>query len=117
LAVLRAFCTLLDFRNKEFDQALRELLSRFILPRESQQIERVVWEFAQAVYEANTDKYENADELFPLTYATIMLNTDAHNPKQERKMSKQDFITNTQRVCLSISAEYLGKIYDRITSN
>jgi len=45
-----------------------------------------------------------------------MLGTDAHNPKQEKKMSKQDFVTNTRRACPSISSDYLGNIYDRITT-
>ena len=31
---------------------------------------------------------EDPDELFPLSYAIIMLGTDAHNPKQEKKMKK-----------------------------
>ena len=69
-------------RNIEYDLALRKLLFRFRLPGEAQQIERIVWEFAQSYYEQNTTQYENADELFPLAYAIIMLATDAHNPKQ-----------------------------------
>lgn len=44
-----------------------------------------------------------------------MLATDAHNPKQERKMSKEDFVKNTQRPCPSIPAQYLHGIYERIT--
>ena len=44
-----------------------------------------------------------------------MLATDAHNPKQEKKMSKEDFIKNTQRPCPSITAQYLSDVYDRIT--
>ena len=32
-------------------------------------------------------------------------------------MSKEDFITNTQRPCPSISAQYLSAIYDRITKD
>ena len=81
-SVLHAFCHHLKFRNIEFDKALRLLMSKFRLPGEAQQIERVIWEFAQAFFEANNDLYDNADELFPLAYAIIMLATDAHNPKQ-----------------------------------
>ena len=50
-----------------------------------------------------------------MAYAIIMLATDAHNPKQEVKMSKEDYIRNTQRPCPSISSSYLSNIYDRIT--
>lgn len=87
LAILHSFCKLLNFKNMEFDKALRTLMSKFRLPGEAQQIERVIWEFALAFYESNSDTYENPDELFPLAYAIIMLSTDAHNPKQEKKMT------------------------------
>lgn len=87
LAVLHSFCKLLHFKNMEFDKALRTLLCKFRLPGEAQQIERVIWEFALSFYEANAETYDNADELFPLAYAIIMLSTDAHNPKQEKKMT------------------------------
>lgn len=75
-------------KDIEFDRALRLLLSKFRLPGEAQQIYRIVWEFSLAFYEVNEEHYDNADELFPLAYAIIMLGTDAHNPKQEKKMSK-----------------------------
>ncbi len=87
MLILAAFCRMLNFTGMEFDRAMRLLMSKFRLPGEAQQIERVIWEFALAFYEANSDIYANADELFPLAYAIIMLSTDAHNPKQEKKMT------------------------------
>jgi Sec7-like guanine-nucleotide exchange factor len=66
----------------EYDLALRKLLSKFRLPGESQQIERIIWEFSLSFYEQNKKTFDNADELFPLAYSIIMLATDAHNPKQ-----------------------------------
>lgn len=53
LAVLHSFCKLLNFKNMEFDKAMRLLLSKFRLPGQAQQIERVIWEFALAFYETN----------------------------------------------------------------
>lgn len=50
-----------------------------------------------------------------MAYAIIMLSTDAHNPKQEKKMTCEEFVKNTQRPCPSISQEYLTHIYNRIT--
>jgi Sec7-like guanine-nucleotide exchange factor len=44
-----------------------------------------------------------------------MLSTDAHNPKQEKKMTCDEFVNNTRRPCPSISAAYLTHIYERIT--
>ena len=70
-----------------FDFALRKLLSKFKLPGEAQQIERVVWQFSQSFHQANPQA-ANPEELHVLSYAIIMLATDAHNPKQEVKMTK-----------------------------
>lgn len=36
-----------------------------------------------------------------------MLATDAHNPKQEKKMSVEEFVRNTQGPCPSIKKNYL----------
>lgn len=44
-----------------------------------------------------------------------MLATDAHNPKQQKKMSAADFVKNTQGPCPSIEKKYLENIYNRIT--
>lgn len=38
LGILHSFCNLLNFKNMEFDKALRLLLSKFRLPGEAQQI-------------------------------------------------------------------------------
>lgn len=38
LSVLHAFCKLLNFKNQEFDLAIRILLAKFRLPGEAQQI-------------------------------------------------------------------------------
>lgn len=43
MAILHAFCLQLNFKHQEFDIALRTLLSKFRLPGEAQQIERVIW--------------------------------------------------------------------------
>jgi Sec7-like guanine-nucleotide exchange factor len=43
LKILREYCILLNFKDMEFDLALRKLLSKFRLPGEAQQIERVIW--------------------------------------------------------------------------
>jgi hypothetical protein len=43
-----------------------------------------------------------------------MLNTDAHNSMQQKKMTKAEFVKNTSPVCPKISREYLEGMYDRI---
>ena len=43
-----------------------------------------------------------------------MLNTDAHNPMQQKKMTRAEFVKNTSPVCPKIPKEYLEGMYDRI---
>ena len=54
LKVLKAYCHALDFSGLEIDKALRLLLSRFKLPGEAQQIERIVEGFAKVYHQDNT---------------------------------------------------------------
>ena len=49
-----------------------------------------------------------------LSYSLIMLNTDAHNSMQEKKMTKPEFVKNTSPVCPKIPKAYLEDMYDRI---
>ena len=45
--IFNFFCSSLDFSKLELDQALRLLLSRFRLPGEAQQIDRIVQTFSK----------------------------------------------------------------------
>lgn len=118
LKVLKAYCHSLDFSGLEFDRALRLLLSRFKLPGEAQQIERIVEIFAKVFHSDNPTIFVDEDTPFILAYSLLMLNTDAHSEKipKNKKMTKQQFIQNNMRVCKNIPAEYLGKMFDNITS-
>lgn len=114
LAILKEYCRCLNFRGLEFDKAFRVLLSRFKLPGEAQQIERILKVFSDVYYETHQDEFASADEIHVLSFSLIMLNTDAHNPMQEKKMTKPEFVKNTSPVCPKIPKEYLEGMYDRI---
>lgn len=116
LKVLKAYCHALDFRGLEFDRAMRLLLSRFKLPGEAQQIERIVEGFANVYHQDNPNAFEDEDTPFVLAYAMLLLATDAHSEKipKNRKMTKQQFVNNNIKVC-KVDAAYLGRIYDNIT--
>lgn len=40
----------------------------------------------------NPGAFYNADGAYLLSFAIIMLNTDAHNPLAERRLAKGDFV-------------------------
>ena len=119
IKVLKAYCNTLDFSNLEFDHALRLLLSRFKIPGEAWQIERVVQMFAEVYYKDNPNSFVDADTPYILSYSLLMLNTDAHsdNIPKNKKMTRTQFITNNLKVSKGVSAEYLGKMYDNITKS
>ena len=97
LDVLTSFCRLEDYSTLTLDEAIRNFLSRFALPKEGQKIERVLEYFAHEFYEMarSSGRLEcKTDEaVFVLAVGIVMLNTDLHNPKIEKKMKLERFKT------------------------
>ncbi|TDZ17365.1 Uncharacterized protein Cob_v009713 [Colletotrichum orbiculare MAFF 240422] len=121
-SLLEAYMNLFDFAGKRVDEALRGLLETFRLPGESALIERIVTCFADKYCSiAKPTEVANADAVFVLTYAIIMLNTDQHNPnlKGQKRMTVEDFARNLRGVNdgQDFAPEYLQEIFDNIRTN
>lgn len=114
--LFQAFCNQLNFQNMDLEEALRMMLSQFILPGESQQIERIISIFSEKYMKDNPTAFEKVDFPFILSYSFLMLNTDAHSSKIQNKnrMKKHEFVNNNMKCCPGVSSEYLENIYDRI---
>ena len=117
--LLSAFMDLFDFSNLKVDDALRLLLDSFRLPGESPLISRIVTEFAEKYYEAaQPPEIAGKDEVYVLTYAIIMLNTDQHNPnvKNQNRMKFENFARNLRGVNAGqdFDSEFLQDIYESI---
>ena len=125
IAVMHAYTDKFNFTDLEFDIALRLYLGSFRLPGEAQQIDRLMEKFADRFCTCNPDIFSSADQAYSLAYATIMLNTDMHNPLAEHMMSKNDFVGMVSQCPVEgvdteskqLSPEYLGSIFDRIAAN
>eukprot|EP00536_Pseudo-nitzschia_multiseries_P010206 jgi/Psemu1/242765/estExt_Genewise1.C_3050016 len=119
--ILHQYVDQMDFDGLVFDKAIRYFLSKFRLPGEAQKIDRILDKFAQRYSEQNPDAFPSADVAFTLSFSTIMLNTDLHNPsiKEERKMTKEGFIRNNRGICdgQDMPREMLVDIFDRIREN
>jgi brefeldin A-resistance guanine nucleotide exchange factor 1 len=117
-AILSAFIGQFDFKGLRADEALRQLLQSFRLPGESQLIERIVVEFSEQYFNsAKPENIANADAIYVLSYAIIMLNTDQHNPNMKQKrMALEDFSRNLRGVNdgKDFEIEYLKAIYNSI---
>jgi len=78
---------------------------------EAQKIERIMEKFAERYCRDNPGQFRTADGAYVLSFALIMLNTDAHNPQADKKLSQSDFINMCQD---QVHAELLmGLIVDR----
>ncbi|CCK71837.1 Arf family guanine nucleotide exchange factor GEA1 KNAG_0I00460 [Huiozyma naganishii CBS 8797] len=131
VSLLDKFMSNFDFRGLKIDEALRVLLTRFRLPGESQQIERIIESFSK--YYVEGQKYDeylphhndvaniehsavrpDSDSIFVLSYSIIMLNTDLHNPQIKEHMSFDEYSSNL-RGSYNKGADYpksfLNKIY------
>lgn len=116
--IYNAFCSFLDFSKLELDQALRLLLSRFKLPGEAQQIDRIVQTFSKKYMSDNFGVFKDEDTPYILSYSAIMLTTDAHSTTipQKNKMKKHQFVENNRKICPTVTVEYLENMFDRIVS-
>ncbi|KAI0248451.1 hypothetical protein BJV78DRAFT_1235950 [Lactifluus subvellereus] len=120
IATMHAFVDMIDFRNAGFVDALRLFLQAFRLPGEAQKIDRYMLKFAERYIECNTQTpFANADAAYVLSYSTIMLNTDAHNPQVKHRMTKADFIKNNRGINddADLPEEFLSNIFDDIVNN
>jgi guanine nucleotide exchange protein RalF len=64
------------------------------MPAEGQKIERLLESFAAVFHHENPALFDNADAVFILGNAILMLNTSLHNPNMREKdrMSKAGFV-------------------------
>lgn len=141
--LLNSFITLFDFKGLRVDEAIRVLLTKFRLPGESQQIERIVEAFSSQYVkcqnyntavketsdgsttgvletgnpeEEDTPVQPDADSVFVLSYSIIMLNTDLHNPQVKEHMSFEDYSGNLKGCYngMDFPQWYLDRIYRSI---
>ncbi|KAJ3788950.1 hypothetical protein GGU10DRAFT_344691 [Lentinula aff. detonsa] len=109
---LRSYIGRFDFANDPLDVALRRLLMDVGLPRETQQIDRVMEAFASRYYQLHPALFASEDQPYVLAFSLIMLHTDAFNKSNKRKMTKSDYIKNTRMP--GIAPEVLDCFYDNI---
>ena len=122
--VRQQFIELYDFTDLNFSAALRLFLSRFRLPGEAQCIDRFMESFSSELYKqqsGNMSTFKDADAVYVLSFSTIMLNTDLHNPtiKESNRMTKEQFIKNNRGINAGedLPVEYLSDLYDQIKGN
>lgn len=131
MKLLNEFMSMFNFNSFRVDEALRVMLTKFRLPGESQQIERIIEAFSKRyvdcqhymdrVYSNSDEHYSqiqpDSDSIFVLSYSIIMLNTDLHNPQVKEHMSFEEY-SNNLKGCYNNIKDYpqwfLKQIYTSI---
>ena len=113
LAVLRSYMRGFPFFGDPIDMAIRKLLMEVELPKETQQIDRVLQGFANRYHECNPGIYVSADQAYYIAFSILILHTDVFNKNNKHKMQKSDYIRNTKDE--GIADEILECFYDNIS--
>lgn len=102
-----------DFTHIPLDVALRRLLMVMSLPKETQQIDRVVEAFSKRYDECEANLFGSTDNAYVLAFSMMMLHTDAFNRHNKNKMTKADYVRNTRLD--GVSPTVLEAFFDNIT--
>lgn len=113
LAVLRSYMRGFPFFGDPIDMAIRKLLMEVELPKETQQIDRVLQGFANRYHECNPGIYVSSDQAYYIAFSILILHTDVFNKNNKHKMQKADYIRNTKDE--GIADEILECFYDNIS--
>lgn len=111
-AVLRSYAREFAFFGEPIDMSLRKFLLEAELPKETQQVDRVIQAFADRYHECNPGIFVAPDQAYIIAFSLMMLHTDAFNKNNKRKMQKQDYIRNTSGQ--QVSDDVLACFYDNI---
>jgi Sec7-like guanine-nucleotide exchange factor len=83
----------MDFRGLPLDEAMRVMLKKFMLPGESQVVERIIETFGITYFEQNKEDtvFVHSDSVYAFSYLLMMLQSNLHNPQVVDKMTLQQF--------------------------
>ncbi|KAI9313290.1 hypothetical protein BX666DRAFT_1981596 [Dichotomocladium elegans] len=97
MLILKHYFGYFDFTNQRLDEAFRKFCSKLHLKAETQQIDRVLGEFAHRYWDCNPFTiFAKPDVVHAIVYSLVLLNTDLHVAQGDhRKMSQNAFIRNT----------------------
>ncbi|KAI9713650.1 MAG: hypothetical protein M1812_006622 [Candelaria pacifica] len=112
-AALRSYMRGFPFYGDPMDMAIRKLLMEVELPKETQQIDRVLQGFADRYDECNPGIFASPDQAYFIAFSILILHTDVFNKNNKHKMQKHDYVKNTQGE--GIADDILECFYDNIS--
>jgi brefeldin A-inhibited guanine nucleotide-exchange protein len=77
---------------------------------------RILNAFAQEYHNQNITVAPDAETIYMLVFAIVMLNADLHNAYLRVRMTKAQFVTMVKQVADACPVPILEEIYDRIAA-
>ena len=111
---LRKYMRGFSYFGDSIDMAVRKMLMEVELPKETQQIDRLLQGFADRYCECNPGIFVATDEAYFVAFSILLLHSDTHNKNNRHKMQKADYVKNTQDQ-VEVSQDILGCFYDNIS--
>ncbi|KAK6341311.1 hypothetical protein TWF696_008390 [Orbilia brochopaga] len=111
--VLKRYMGTFAFYQDPMDMALRKLLMEVELPKETQQIDRVLQAFADRYHECNPLIYSSSENAYFIAFSLLILHTDVFNKNNKYKMQKADYVKNTSGE--GVTSDILEYFYDNIS--
>jgi len=115
-SLLEEFMKALKVEGITIDEVLRRVMERLRIPGESKKLKSVIRTLANEYYANHKHRgiWVNADSVYIVTFCTLLLNVDLHNPRVTTKMTKKQFTSNCLACDMTIPEQYLSEIYDRV---
>jgi len=113
VAVLKRYLASFNFVRDPMDMALRKLLMEVELPKETQQIDRVLQAFADRYHDCNPLVYSSGTQAYFIAFSLLILHTDVFNKNNKYKMQKADYVKNTSGE--GVTPDILEYFYDNIS--
>jgi hypothetical protein len=111
--VLREFVRTFKFVDDPLDMALRKFLMYVRLPKETQQIDRVLDAFSAMYYDQNPSIFVDSEIPYIIVFSLVILHTDFFNKNNRHKMQKLEYVRNT--FARGVPSYVLECFYDNIT--
>lgn len=111
---LRKYMRGFNYFGDSIDMAVRKMLMEVELPKETQQIDRLLQGFANRYCECNPGVFVSPDEAYFVAFSILLLHSDTHNKNNKRKMQKTDYVKNTQDQ-VEVSQDILECFYDNVS--
>ncbi|KAI0066118.1 hypothetical protein BV25DRAFT_1835812 [Artomyces pyxidatus] len=93
---VRYYLDKFDFVGLRLDLAFRRLCAKLYLKAETQQVDRILEEFARRYWDCNPGSlFGNSSVVHAVSYSLLLLNTDLHVAELSTRMSRGQFVRNT----------------------